>query len=265
MTSQPGFQAPRRRLASLLTAMAVWVVVGVFTSGSSSAATAGSDPVGVWPLTPEPEVVDVFDPPDDPWGSGHRGVDLAGTSGQAVRSALPGVVTFAGTIAGKPVVTVSHGGTRTTYEPVIASVAVDATIAGGQVIGRLQVPFSHCFPSACLHWGLLEGETYLDPLSLVGGDDRVRLLPLWRDEPSGQEAAWSPVHLPVRFPPLPLPYAAWLALSGAWMGLPVGLTEPVGGDVRVELRGRQGGVPQQLLHGAQVGSPLEQVGRRGVP
>ena len=36
---------------------------------------------------------------------------------------------------------------------------------------------SHCFPEACLHWGLLQGEAYLDPLSLVGGGP-IRLLPL---------------------------------------------------------------------------------------
>ncbi len=47
-------------------------------------------PVGVWPLQPRPAVVRAFDPPGTPWGAGHRGVDLAGTVGQAVGSALPG-------------------------------------------------------------------------------------------------------------------------------------------------------------------------------
>ena len=40
----------------------------------------------------------------------------------------------------------------------------------------------HCLPRACLHWGWLRGETYLDPLRLVGGGP-VRLLPLWRRLP----------------------------------------------------------------------------------
>ena len=39
---------------------------------------AATDPVGVWPLQPEPEVVRPFDPPDSPYGAGHRGVDLLG-------------------------------------------------------------------------------------------------------------------------------------------------------------------------------------------
>ncbi|HET8961696.1 M23 family metallopeptidase [Nocardioides sp.] len=139
-------------------------------------------PVGVWPLRPDPEVAADFDPPLDPWGSGHRGVDLLGTAGQTVRSALAGRVTFAGMLAGRGVVVVSHGETRTTYEPVSAAVSVGDTVAGGDPIGRLESVGSHCFPRACLHWGWLRGETYLDPLDLVGAQP-VRLLPLWRDVP----------------------------------------------------------------------------------
>jgi murein DD-endopeptidase MepM/ murein hydrolase activator NlpD len=139
-----------------------------------------------------------FDPPDDPWGAGHRGVDLAGRIGQAVRSALPGEVRFAGQIAGKPVVTVSHGDTRTTYEPVVATLAVGTRVPAGGVIGTLDLPGSHCFPRACLHWGWLRGDTYLDPLDLVGGGP-ARLLPLWRDSPVASDGWRPPVH----------PYAAW--------------------------------------------------------
>src|SRR3954454_18076551 len=40
------------------------------------------DPVGQWPLQPQPVVVHPFDPPSVSWGSGHRGVDLAGHLGQ---------------------------------------------------------------------------------------------------------------------------------------------------------------------------------------
>ena len=168
---------------------------------SAPARAEHPDPVGVWPLDPRPEVVATFDPPDDPWGAGHRGVDLAGRIGQPVRSALPGEVVFAGAIAGKPVVSVSHGDTRTTYEPVVASVEVGSRVAAGDVLGVLDLPASHCFPSACLHWGWRRGDTYLDPLDLVGGGP-VRLLPLWRDEPVGSGGWRAPVH----------PYAAWAPL-----------------------------------------------------
>src|SRR5699024_2494494 len=41
----------------------------------------------------------------------------------------------------------------------------------------------------------------------------------------------------------------------------VDVAERVGGDVGVDLRGRDGGVPEQLLHDAHVGAALEQVRR----
>ncbi len=159
----------------------------VLTLGLALPFTAGAhtDPVGVWPLQPEPVVVRPFDPPDSPYGPGHRGVDLLGTPGQPVLSALSGTVTFAGSLAGRGVVVVDHGATRTTYEPVTATVAVGTPVAAGSQLGALELPGSHCFPRACLHWGWIEGETYLDPLRLVGAGP-VRLLPLWRAEPMGR-------------------------------------------------------------------------------
>lgn len=142
-----------------------------------------SDPVpagpAVWPLEPAPTVVAGFDPPTAPWAPGHRGVDLLGLPGQSVRAALAGTVSFAGSIAGRGVVVVDHGSTRTTYEPVDATVSVGVTVDAGGAIGTLQRGLSHCFPRTCLHWGLLLGELYLDPLTLLGAAP-VRLLPLFR-------------------------------------------------------------------------------------
>lgn len=175
-------RAPRA-LVVLLTVVGWLLLPGA--AAPAVADPAGADPVGVWPLAPEPEVVAPFDPPDTPFGPGHRGVDLRGTPGQGVRAALPGTVSFAGTIAGRGVVVVDHGTTRTTYEPVAASATVGDAVAAGHRIGTLQLPGSHCFPAACLHWGWIEGaSTYLDPLRLVGLGP-VRLLPLWRDLPIG--------------------------------------------------------------------------------
>ncbi|CAM3606763.1 M23 family metallopeptidase [Nocardioides zeicaulis] len=164
-------------------------------AAATRVASSDADPTGVWPLDPRPEVVRGFEPPAGPYAAGHRGVDLAGAPGQGVRAALAGTVGFAGSIGGKPVVTVLHGGRRTTYEPVVATVAAGQEVAAGDVIGRLAVVGSHCFPAACLHWGLVEGSgdarTYLDPLSLVGGGP-IRLLPLWRDEPATLRLPWTP-------------------------------------------------------------------------
>jgi murein DD-endopeptidase MepM/ murein hydrolase activator NlpD len=160
-------------MKTLLLVVLLLAVLGA-APGSARAASPGS---AVWPLQPAPVVVNPFDPPDDRWGPGHRGVDLLGTPGQEVHAALAGTVSFAGTLAGRGVVVVDHGATRTTYEPVAATVTVGQPVATGAVIGTLQVGMSHCFPRTCLHWGLLRGEEYLDPLSLLGAAP-VRLLPL---------------------------------------------------------------------------------------
>ena len=155
------------RLAPLLTSVLL-LALGAPASG------ADADPVGVWPLAPEPTVVRAFDPPEDPWGAGHRGVDLLGSPGQPVRSALPGTVSWAGVLAGRGVVVVDHGATRTTYEPVVATVDVGASVRAGERIGRLEVGGSHCLPRACLHWGWIEGaDHYLDPLRLVGAGPEI--------------------------------------------------------------------------------------------
>lgn len=88
-------------------------------------------------------------------------------------------MSFAGPLAGKPVVVVDHGPTRTTYEPVVAGVAVGDRVSAGQVIGTLQLPSGHCAPVACLHWGWVRNadDAYLDPLLLVGARLRIRLEP----------------------------------------------------------------------------------------
>jgi murein DD-endopeptidase MepM/ murein hydrolase activator NlpD len=173
----------------MATRLAVLLALLVAVLLPAPAVASESDPVGVWPLAPEPEVVRGFDPPDDPWGAGHRGVDLLGSPGQPVRSALPGTVSWAGVLAGRGVVVVDHGATRTTYEPVDATIPVGTRVDAGDRIGRLSTVGSHCLPRACLHWGWIDGETYLDPLRLVGAGP-VRLLPLWRVEPVQPYARW---------------------------------------------------------------------------
>jgi len=199
-------------LTSRLPGLALVVVLGVALALLGPAVALGApgeprdvDPVGVWPLDPAPEVVSGFDPPSSTWGAGHRGVDLLGQPGQPVRAAMAGVVSFVGSIAGRGVVVVDHGDTRTTYEPVTPGVEVGDAVAGGDRIGVLALPGSHCLPRACLHWGWLRGATYLDPLRLVGAGP-VRLLPLWRDEPVGQRGQ------PLPWSPPALPYAGWQPL-----------------------------------------------------
>jgi murein DD-endopeptidase MepM/ murein hydrolase activator NlpD len=148
-------------------------------------ATAGPvDPpaptTALWvaPVIGELVVTRPFEAPANPFGPGHRGVDLAGSPSSAVLAAGDGVVAFAGMVAGRPVVSIDHAdGLRTTYEPVDPSVAAGQAVARGSRIGVLAAGHPGCTAAACLHWGLRHGETYLDPLSLLR-PPRVRLLPL---------------------------------------------------------------------------------------
>jgi len=127
-----------------------------------------------WPLHNPgggpPLVMRSFHPPAERWQAGHRGVDLAGTEGDPVYAAGPGVVSYAGAVFDEGVVVIAHGSVRTSYEPVVATVHVGDAVARGSPIGHLAA--GHCPNRACLHWGLLTGHRhgvrYYDPLILLG-------------------------------------------------------------------------------------------------
>lgn len=177
---------------ALLIALGAGLAIGSTARAAAeptrSAVTVELPDVAVWPVDPTPEVVRGFDPPGQPWGAGHRGVDLRGRAGQQVRAAAAGRVSYASQLAGRGVVVVDHGAVRTTYEPVTASARVGQRVVAGASIGVLERDSRdpiHCSASTrdhgCLHWGLRHGDTYLDPLLLLtdqplaGGP--VRLLP----------------------------------------------------------------------------------------
>ncbi len=158
----------------LLLGLLSWLAVGV--TPAPAAAAVSARPQWRLPLTGSAVVSRPFVAPAARWLPGHRGVDLLSWPGTQVLAASEGTVTFAAVLAGRPVVVVRHGGVRTTYEPVVASVRVGEHVHGGEPIGRLLAAGSHCAPAACLHWGALRGNVYLDPMSLLGAQ-RVRLLP----------------------------------------------------------------------------------------
>ncbi|MER8060257.1 MULTISPECIES: M23 family metallopeptidase [unclassified Streptomyces] len=138
----------------------------------------------VWPVGVRPAVLRGWEPPATPYGPGHRGVDLAAASGSPVRAVAAGRVSFAGRVAGRGVVAVELAGTglRTTYEPVSPSVEKGTEVAAGGVVGVVVATGAHCGAAACVHWGLLRGGTYLNPLSLLPpwllGRGPSRLLPV---------------------------------------------------------------------------------------
>ena len=117
-----------------------------------------------------------FEAPEHKWSPGHRGADMALAVGSPVVAAEDGVVAFVGTVAGKPVVSITHAdGVRTTYQPVHGAVKQGQEVREGQVIGRLGNPVDG-YPG--LHWGaLIAKDTYIDPLTLLDMPV-IRLKPL---------------------------------------------------------------------------------------
>ncbi|MGL5406136.1 MAG: M23 family metallopeptidase [Propionibacteriaceae bacterium] len=134
-------------------------------------------------LPPAPgTVVREFFAPQPNWLPGHRGLDIAADVGDSITVPADGVVTFTGNIAGRPVVVITHGSLRSTYEPVVATVSVGAKVHSGQQIGTLLAGHPECTATACLHWGLRRGKTYLDPRILLK-PQHVRLLPTKSSRP----------------------------------------------------------------------------------
>ncbi|MEV5597617.1 M23 family metallopeptidase [Streptomyces sp. NPDC052496] len=140
--------------------------------GGPASATTGDR---AWPITgptgARPAVARGWEPPPAPWAPGHRGVDLLADEGATVRAAAPGRVLFAGKVAGRGVVSIEVAGSgqpplRTTYEPVRPMVRKGDHVTAGQPVATLGPGPFHC-SRPCLHWGLLRGKTYLDPLSLL--------------------------------------------------------------------------------------------------
>jgi murein DD-endopeptidase MepM/ murein hydrolase activator NlpD len=201
-------------------------------------------PAGPWLVPPRPGWLTPVGPPTTllhgfapppaalPWLPGHRGVDLVVAPGAPVRADGPGVVAFAGSVAGVGVVTVEHGnGVRSTFEPVVASVHAGAPVRAGQLLGRVgawwplpvpgpfRVPAAHC-GSPCLHWGMVRAGAYVDPLAVTGvivGCRQVRLLPVGGVVPGG----------------MPVDHPAWsraggVALAGSSIPMPPGSTAPGG-------------------------------------
>ena len=145
-----------------------------------SAPAAPSAGTWGWPVIGP--VVGAFEPPETPFGAGHRGIDIAAAAGTTVLAPEAGVVAFAGRVAGELFVTLDHGGGLTSTYSWLSEVLVrkgDA-IARGTPIARtgLGHPGSSV---AHLHLGARRDGVYVDPLVLLGPmsvSDFIRLAPL---------------------------------------------------------------------------------------
>lgn len=165
------------------------VALALVTSSGTVPTLAGSDaprPMAILDSPVQPiRVLRLFDPPPQPWNAGHRGIDLATQVDAPVHAPADGLVTFAGWVVDRSVITITHSnGLRSSMEPVVASVEVGQWVSQGQVIGAVESG-DHCV-EACVHWGIRHDDRYLNPLDWLIGFGPVRLLPLLTYEASGQ-------------------------------------------------------------------------------
>ncbi|MDN4483722.1 M23 family metallopeptidase [Demequina lignilytica] len=170
----------RRGAAAALVALALAIATLGATAPAGRAVVPGSGE-GVAPVLDAPveplRAVRLFDPPARPWLPGHRGVDLIAHVGAPVLSPGAGVVTFAGRVVDRGVVTIDHGSLRSSLEPVDAQVPAGTAVHAGEPVGVVGSEPGHCAPTTCVHWGVRAGDSYVDPLDVLRGFGPIILLP----------------------------------------------------------------------------------------
>jgi peptidase M23-like protein len=144
----------------------VCVLLVVLAAVSSTSSLARAAVPWQWPVSGA--IVRGFDPPDDPYGSGHRGIDIAAPVGTVVVAPDDGVVTFAGKVGGRLFLTIDHGGGISSTCSWLTSVLVHKNdhVVRGQAVattgwGHTDLPVPH------LHFGVRKDGTYVDPLSFL--------------------------------------------------------------------------------------------------
>ena len=150
--------------------------------GATLVASPALPSEGSWTWPVLGPVIRAFEPPETPFGSGHRGIDIAVPIGTVVVAPDAGAVTFAGRVGGELLVTLDHGGGLTsTYSWLsVALVRRGDVVARGAPIA--QSGRGHPGSSVPhLHFGVRLDGAYLDPLEFLGPasvSSFIRLAPL---------------------------------------------------------------------------------------
>ncbi len=168
----PRWQTPRAVGAMLLTALAA-VIVTALATGAPVSATPHSQ--WSWPVASPYSIMRTFIAPPTPYSPGHRGIDISTGLGSPVFAPADGVVSFAGVVVDRPVLSLRHSdGVVSSYEPVLTELLAGATVSRGETIGVLLD--GHC-KSPCLHFGTRRYGEYLSPLGFLGRVGYSVLLP----------------------------------------------------------------------------------------
>lgn len=153
-------------------AVAACAIGAVMAASAPAPAGASGDGRPVFRPPVDRPVADPFRPPDDPYGSGNRGVEYDTEAGDAVRAAAAGTVVFSGAVAGSLHVTIDHGGGVVSSYSYLRRVSVraGARVPQGQVIA---------IAGDRLHFGVRLDGSYVDPFDFIGvRRTRVRLVPV---------------------------------------------------------------------------------------
>ena len=152
--------------------------VPLFVCGLPGRAVAS----GSWTWPVSGPVIRGFDPPASPYGSGHRGIDIAAPVGTIAVAPADGRVAFAGPVGGRLFLTIDHGGgLESTFSWVsVLSVRRGDTVSAGQPVARTGGGHTgDVVPN--LHFGVKLDDGYVDPLDHLGPIDLtalIRLAPL---------------------------------------------------------------------------------------
>lgn len=133
-----------------------------------------------WPVIGA--VIRGFDPPGSPYGSGHRGIDVAATVGTLVRAPESGVIIFAGNVGGRLFVTIDHGGGILSTCSFLSALLVhngDLVLQGQTIALSGTGHLGDTTPN--VHFGVRLNGEYVDPLDYLSPAsvvDLIRLAPI---------------------------------------------------------------------------------------
>jgi murein DD-endopeptidase MepM/ murein hydrolase activator NlpD len=135
-----------------------------------------------WPWPVRGPVIRGLEPPEDPFGAGHRGIDIAVPIGTDLVAPASGTVAFAGRVGGHLFVTLDHGAELTTTYSWLSATSVRKGDA--VTVGQVFAATGSGHPGSVvphLHFGVRLAGAYLDPLAFLlelGVVDLIRLAPL---------------------------------------------------------------------------------------
>lgn len=127
---------------------------------------------GTWSWPVVGPVIRGFDPPASPYGSGHRGIDIAAPAASVAVAPADGRVSFAGPVGGRLFLTIEHaGGLESTYSwvSVLRVRRGDLVVQGQPVALTGGGHTGDLVPN--LHFGMKLNDAYVDPLDYLAPMD----------------------------------------------------------------------------------------------